>query len=113
MSVLHFGGERTGRSCGQGVPRAYRDVQTRVILDAIVSTKTFRNATCVPDSPQKFLAIHPLQRSVSFNCFKEALLSPIVHFCGKEASHEAKNSLKEAVPKWADSDAKSGLSLSF
>src|SRR5713226_5298774 len=32
-------------SCGQGVPRVNREVQARVVLDAIVSNKTFGNAT--------------------------------------------------------------------
>ncbi len=34
--------------CGQGVPRVYREVQTRVVLDALVSNKTFWNATSAP-----------------------------------------------------------------
>src|SRR2546429_2756975 len=46
MSVQHSAGEqlRVG-SCGQGVPRVSRKVQTRIMLDAIVSNKTFGNAT--------------------------------------------------------------------
>ena len=35
-------------SCGQGVPPVDREVQTRVVLDAIVSNKTFGNATSAP-----------------------------------------------------------------
>ena len=35
-------------SCGQGVPRVNRTVQTRVVLDALVSNKTFGNATSAP-----------------------------------------------------------------
>ena len=50
MSVQHFAGERSGRSSGQGIPRVSREVQTRAVLDAIVSTKTFGNATSVPNS---------------------------------------------------------------
>jgi hypothetical protein len=41
-------GERSEGSCGQGVPRVNRTVQTRVLLDAIVSDKTFWNATFAP-----------------------------------------------------------------
>src|SRR5213075_2976195 len=40
MSVQHSAG-----SCGQVVPRVSRKVQTRIMLDAIVSNKTFGNAT--------------------------------------------------------------------
>ncbi|PYU69411.1 MAG: hypothetical protein DMG49_13450 [Acidobacteria bacterium] len=32
-------------SCGQGVPRISREVQTRIVLDALVSNKSFGNAT--------------------------------------------------------------------
>ncbi len=69
MSVLHFGGERAGSIRGQGVPRAYREVQTRVIRDAIVSNKTFRNATFQHNCLQNFLAtsaanlVQPSKRS--------------------------------------------------
>src|SRR6266576_524742 len=40
MSVQHSAG-----SSGQGVPRVSRKVQTRIMLDAIVSNKTIGNAT--------------------------------------------------------------------
>src|SRR6266513_1432097 len=43
-SALCGGALRVG-SCGQGVPRVSRKVQTRIMLDAIVSNKTFGNAT--------------------------------------------------------------------
>src|SRR5437016_3510289 len=39
-------------SCGQGVPRVNRTVQTRVVLDALVSNKTFANATSAPACSQ-------------------------------------------------------------
>ncbi len=35
-------------SCGPSVPRVNPEVQSRVVLDAIVSTKTFGNATSAP-----------------------------------------------------------------
>ena len=48
MSVLHFGGERSKGCRGPCVPRYNREVQARIMCDAIVSTKTFRNATFPP-----------------------------------------------------------------
>ncbi len=48
MSVLHFGGERSKGCRGPCVPRFNREVQARIVCDAIVSTKTFRNATFPP-----------------------------------------------------------------
>src|SRR6267154_1718630 len=41
-------GSAPERSSGQGVPRVNRVVQARVVLDAIVSNKTFWNATSAP-----------------------------------------------------------------
>src|SRR5260370_42391874 len=41
-------GSAPERSCGQGVPRVNRVIQARVVLDAIVSNKTFGNATFAP-----------------------------------------------------------------
>src|SRR5713226_10501546 len=48
MSFLHSGGERSKGCRGQCVPRFNREVQARIVCDAIVSTKTFRNATFPP-----------------------------------------------------------------
>src|SRR5712691_4947344 len=47
-------GSAPERSCGQGVPRVNRVVQARVVLDAIVSNKTFWNATSAPACFQLF-----------------------------------------------------------
>src|SRR5882724_7584893 len=49
-------GSAPERSCGQGVPRVNRTVQTRVVLDAIVSNKTFGNATSAPACSQTIFA---------------------------------------------------------
>src|SRR2546426_1560166 len=49
-------GSAPERSCGQGVPRVDRTVQIRVVLDAIVSNKTFGNATSAPACFKQFSA---------------------------------------------------------
>ena len=55
MSFQHRARERSGKEPGgQGVPRVNRTVQTRVELDAIVSNKTFGNATFGPTCLEAF-----------------------------------------------------------
>ena len=56
MSFQHNAGSAPEWSCGQGVPRVNRTVQTRVMLDALVSNKTFGNATSAPACSQIILA---------------------------------------------------------
>jgi hypothetical protein len=64
--------ERTKARCGQGLPRINREVRARVVVDAIVSTKTFLNATFARTSCQNlagdlvskaFSAVKPFERA--------------------------------------------------
>ena len=58
-------------SCGQGVPRVNREVQARVVLDAIVSTKTFWNATFGPIYLARFLEYQRLRIGHFFRIFRK------------------------------------------
>ena len=63
-------GSAPERSCGQGVPRVNRVVQARVVLDAIVSNKTFWNATSAPTCLQ-IISCNFLSRfHVTFKAFE-------------------------------------------
>src|SRR5437879_145169 len=63
-------GSAPERSCGQGLPRVNRVVQARVVLDAIVSNKTFWNATSAPTCLQ-IISCNFLSRfHVTFKAFE-------------------------------------------
>ena len=64
-------GSAPERSCGQGVPRVNRTVQTRVVLDAIVSNKTFGNATSAPACLQTICCNFLCRFCGTFKTFKQ------------------------------------------
>jgi hypothetical protein len=86
-------GSAPERSCGQGVPRVNRTVQTRVVLDAIVSTKTFGNATSANRQLAKISCNFPCRSCGTFKIFEPYL--PIVCFTRNdkraEEEHISKN----------------------
>jgi hypothetical protein len=67
-------GSAPERSRGQGVPRVNRTVQTRVVLDAIVSTKTFGNATSAPPCSQTISCNFLCRFCGTFRIFEQYLL---------------------------------------
>ena len=69
-------------SCGQDVPRVSRAVlQTRVVLDAIVSNKTFGNATCVPNCLLRIPNFRACKFVLSFEFFGRNGCSLQKHIC--------------------------------
>ena len=58
-------------SCGQSAPRVNPEVQTQVALDAIVSNKTFGNATSVPICLGQFSKFRRLQIRLSLKSFEK------------------------------------------
>jgi hypothetical protein len=75
MSFQHYAGGAPEGSCGQGVPRVNRtvQVQTRAVLDAIVSNKTFWNATFAPTQSSNFFSQLPCHSPESFKTFEHVL----------------------------------------
>src|SRR5260370_37547880 len=92
MSVQHFAGERSGKELGQGAPRINRDVQTRVVLDAIVSIKTFWIATSAPA------------------CFQTLTCNFLCKLCGTFKAFE--QDLRLLVPTGTMNEVKTNKSLS-
>jgi|SRR6266446_2057859 hypothetical protein len=69
MSVQHFAVERSGRELQSGRPTSESESANRVVRNAIVSNKTFGNATSAPTC----------KRSGTFKTFEQdrgALVSP-------------------------------------